>query len=516
MEIPNRPEAVRLAALRRLEILDSPREKGYDDIVRLASYILDAPVALVTMLDENRNWFKACVGLGDLTESPREISFCTVAIEQPDLSEPLVIPDATADPRFCNNPLVTGPLQARMYVGVPLVTRDGQALGTLCVFDVKPRQPTAPQIEAMKTLAGSVVSLITLREAAGDLRESEERNRLVVDNALDAAVTLTGEGTVTAWNRQAELTFGWGASEAVGKTASELGLTEPAEPFAGQEPAGCTETPGPIVAGHAERTARRRDGSSFPAEFSTSSICTRDGRLYSTFVRDISDRKLHDKVTRDTATRDVAIFALARLAESRDPETGAHLERVQSYCKVIAEHLAATGAFGDQIDGEFVDLLHSTSPLHDIGKVGIPDGILLKPGRLSDDEFDLMKLHTTIGAETLDAALLRFPGTPFLMMARQIAASHHERFDGSGYPNRLAGTDIPLAGRIVAVVDVFDALSSKRVYKEAFTFAAARGLILKDSGTHFDPLIVKAFEACQQQFKEIRERYSETATAMAA
>src|SRR3954469_25715798 len=149
-------------------------------------------------------------------------------------------------------------------------------------------------------------------------------------------------------------------------------------------------------------------------------------------------------------TRDVAIFAMAKLAESRDPETGAHLERVMNYARTLAQTLPAIGQYADQIDAEFVRLVYGTSPLHDIGKVGIPDSVLLKPGRLSDREFEIMKEHATIGAPTLDAALSRFPAAKFLRMARDIAASHHERWDGTGYPAKLKGADIPLCGRIVA------------------------------------------------------------------
>jgi len=215
-------------------------------------------------------------------------------------------------------------------------------------------------------------------------------------------------------------------------------------------------------------------------------------------------------------TRDVAIFALARLAESRDPETGAHLERVMNYSRVLAQQLPAIGHFTDEIDAEFVRLVYATSPLHDIGKVGIPDSVLLKPGRLSDREFEIMKAHTTIGAQTLDAALTRFPNTQFLRMARDIAASHHERFDGTGYPNKTAGDDIPLCARVVALADVYDALTSKRVYKAAFGHDIAKEIIVKDSGTHFDPRVVDAFLAAEQAFVAIAARYREAAVAAAA
>jgi putative two-component system response regulator len=214
-------------------------------------------------------------------------------------------------------------------------------------------------------------------------------------------------------------------------------------------------------------------------------------------------------------TRDVAIFAMARLAESRDPETGAHLERVRSYSRVLAQQLAALEKYREVIDDEYIRLIYLTSPLHDIGKVGIPDIVLLKPGRLSDREFEIMKTHTTIGAETLDAALRHFPGVKFLEMARDIALTHHERFDGSGYPRRFAGDQIPLCGRIVALADVYDALTSKRVYKSAFSHEIARATILGEKGVHFDPDVVDAFVVCEPQFIAIRERFAEAHAAAA-
>jgi len=210
-------------------------------------------------------------------------------------------------------------------------------------------------------------------------------------------------------------------------------------------------------------------------------------------------------------TRDLAIFAMARLAESRDPETGAHLERVRSYSRVLARQLSKQPKFSAELDDKFVELIYLTSPLHDIGKVGIPDSVLLKPGRLSDNEFEIMKTHTLLGAQTLDAALKEYPGARFLVMARNIAATHHERFDGSGYPAGLKGADIPLCGRIVALADVYDALTSKRVYKKAMMHHIARGIILEESGSHFDPDIVDGFLQCEEQFLAIRERYNEEA-----
>ncbi|HEX2837016.1 MAG TPA: HD domain-containing phosphohydrolase [Phycisphaerales bacterium] len=214
-------------------------------------------------------------------------------------------------------------------------------------------------------------------------------------------------------------------------------------------------------------------------------------------------------------TRDVAIFAMAKLAESRDPETGAHLERVRGYCRILAREVSTLEKFKGVVNEEFVRLIYLTSPLHDIGKVGIPDCVLLKPGRLSDQEFEVMKHHATLGAKTLEAALQTFPGIKFLEMARDIAATHHERWDGTGYPAGISGDRIPLSGRITAVADVYDALTSKRVYKDAMSHEVARSIITGESGTHFDPDVVSAFHRTQDQFNAVRLRYSEPTAAAA-
>ncbi len=209
-------------------------------------------------------------------------------------------------------------------------------------------------------------------------------------------------------------------------------------------------------------------------------------------------------------TRDLAIFAMAKLAESRDPETGKHLERVRNYSQILANDLARQPQFAGQIDAAYAKLIYLTSPLHDIGKVAIPDCVLLKPGRLSDREFQIMKSHAALGAQTLDAALREHPAASFLQMAREIAATHHERFDGTGYPNGLRGNDIPLCGRIVAVADVYDALTSKRIYKAAISHDVARSIIEQDRGTHFDSEIIASFLRNEAKFVDIQTRYAET------
>ncbi|PQO46431.1 HD domain-containing phosphohydrolase [Blastopirellula marina] len=208
-------------------------------------------------------------------------------------------------------------------------------------------------------------------------------------------------------------------------------------------------------------------------------------------------------------TRDLVIFAMARLAESRDTETGQHLERVRQYSRRLAQEMAQMPEFQDVIDGEFIRLIYQTSPLHDIGKVGIPDGVLLKPGKLTSDEFEVMKKHTILGADTLDAALKKFPHARFLRMARDIAASHHEKWNGDGYPQGLAGEEIPLAARIVAVADVYDALTTRRIYKDAYSTEFAEKTILENAGKHFDPDIVTAFQRCMGDFVQLVEKYAD-------
>ena len=208
-------------------------------------------------------------------------------------------------------------------------------------------------------------------------------------------------------------------------------------------------------------------------------------------------------------SRDVTIFALAKLAECRDPETGMHLERMREYCRVLADELSTWPEFSDHVDGDFVQMMYLTSPLHDIGKVGICDNVLLKPGRLDPDEFEIMKHHAAIGGQTLDTAAQAHPEAHFLRMARDIAWTHHERFDGSGYPKGLAGTDIPLCGRVAALADVYDALTTKRIYKPAYSHEVARSIILDGQGSHLDPEIVEAFLRRETEFLDVYRRFRE-------
>jgi len=217
--------------------------------------------------------------------------------------------------------------------------------------------------------------------------------------------------------------------------------------------------------------------------------------------------KVREKVEEISRSQLAAIFAMSKLAESRDPETGEHLERMREYCKVLAEQLARTSKYGSIITNEFVESVYAASPLHDIGKVGVDDSVLLKPGKLTEEEWVQMKLHPIIGAETLREVDRQHPGNIFIRTGIEIAESHHEKWDGSGYPHKLAGEVIPLSARILALGDVYDALTSKRCYKDAFSHEKSLSIILEGNGSHFDPDVVDAFKETEAEFMRIRKEF---------
>ena len=217
-------------------------------------------------------------------------------------------------------------------------------------------------------------------------------------------------------------------------------------------------------------------------------------------------RRMHE----NQVIQEVSIHALARLAETRDPETGKHLRRTQEYMLTLATRLRQHPRFADYLDQRTINALVQSAPLHDIGKVGIPDNILLKPGKLTPDEWEIMKTHAELGSNAIALAEADAE-TPvdFLAVAKLIARSHHEKWDGSGYPDALVGDAIPIAARLMALADVFDALTCKRVYKPAFSFDDAYRIIVEGSGAHFDPDVVAAFVADYDKFIAIAQAYAE-------
>lgn len=231
------------------------------------------------------------------------------------------------------------------------------------------------------------------------------------------------------------------------------------------------------------------------------------------FLRDKNEYleyEIRARTDRITALQDATIQVVTSLAETRDPDTGNHIRRTQNYMRAIAERLARRGGESHELSPEAIVTLYKSAPLHDIGKVGIPDQILLKPGKLSHAEFERMKTHTTVGYEAITRAEQELGmEVDFLKMAKQIALSHHEHWDGSGYPQGLAGSAIPLAARLMAVADVYDALITARVYKQPIPHEQAILMMRQGRGSHFDPVVFDAFMEIEEEIRQIAHRYED-------
>ena len=236
----------------------------------------------------------------------------------------------------------------------------------------------------------------------------------------------------------------------------------------------------------------------------------------SDFLRDKNDY-LEQEVERRTrevvAIQDVTIHVVTSLAETRDNETGNHIRRTQFYIRALAEKLRDHPRFADYLNDRTIEMLFKSAPLHDVGKIGIPDRILLKPGRFTPEEFDLMKTHTTLGYNAIEIAEKRLGiKMDFLQTAKEIALSHQEKWDGSGYPQGLAGDAIPVSARLMAVADVYDALISRRVYKDGMPHEAAIKIMQEGRGSHFDPDMLDAFLDIQDEIRTIAGRYRDEDT----
>ena len=225
----------------------------------------------------------------------------------------------------------------------------------------------------------------------------------------------------------------------------------------------------------------------------------------------ILEEKVRERTKDLVLTQDVTIFSLAVLAEYRDPETGGHIKRTQNYMKALAKKLQKNKNFIGILDDQTIELLYKSAPLHDIGKVAVPDSILLKPGKLNDKEFEEMKKHTVYGRDAILAAeKMLGKEMTFLRYAREIAYGHQEKWDGSGYPQGIKGDDIPLSARLMALADVYDALRSKRVYKPAFPHHKTVEIISGEKGKHFDPVLVDTFLEIEDEFRNIALEYADS------
>ncbi|UMZ73497.1 HD domain-containing phosphohydrolase [Natranaerofaba carboxydovora] len=372
-----------------------------------------------------------------------------------------------------------------------------------------------------------------LEEKNQTLRENEAKFRAISDMALDAVIMIDENAKTVYWNTAAEKMFGYKRTEVIGIDPHDFIMpekykTDYIKGFKSFVHTGHGNAIGKVL----ELTAKNKNGEEFPIEIALSSINMGDKYWASAIIRDISERKnaeevineyareidkknryleemVQEKVEEISNSQIATIIALANLAESRDDETGQHIERTQSFCFFLATELKEESKYEDIIDEAYIENLTRAAPLHDIGKVGVSDNILLKPGKLTTEEFEIIKSHTTIGAKTLKEVKASYPNNEFINMGINIARSHHERWNGSGYPDGLSKDQIPLSARIMAVADVYDALRTKRVYKPAFSHEKAFKIINEEKGKHFDPVIVDAFNQIHEGFEEISDSMSD-------
>jgi putative two-component system response regulator len=224
---------------------------------------------------------------------------------------------------------------------------------------------------------------------------------------------------------------------------------------------------------------------------------------------ELLESKVAERTKELVLTQEITIDTLAGLAEYRDPETGGHIQRTKYYLQALAQHLKDLPEYREILTRETIELMTKSAPLHDVGKVGTPDHILLKPGKLSPEEFEKMKEHTTIGYSTLSRAEKKLGHNSFLTFAKEIAWSHHEKWDGSGYPNSLKGDSIPVSGRLMAIADVYDALISKRVYKPPFSHKTAISIMIEGRGKHFDPFMLGMFIKIEEEIRKIALNFAD-------
>ena len=494
-------ETERLAALRGLELLGTDPEPAYDRLSQLAQKFLDMPIAVVALVDEEYSFFKSCAG-ADLPGIPKDDGPCGYTILRKDA---LVIPDMRADPQFAACPVVAS-FGIRFYAGAPLFDADGLPLGTLCVLDIEPRDPNPAWVASLTTLAAVVQDELALTRS--QLRIQSAYRELQNSQTQYASLVSTVPGVVfrLSLDPAGEIRFTFvseGVRDLCGIDAREFGgLKEAAEAALLPE-----DAPGLVEEFECSRRTfapfrwqgrmRNRWGRIRWVQITARPEMGEDGSVkWSGIVTDIGalkaaeaeilemNRTLEDRVdARTQELHDAQIEMLGRLglaAEARDDDTGAHVARVADVSGILAREMG--------MDEAECDNVRRATPMHDIGKIGVPDAVLLKPGRLDDDEFHVMRCHAIQGSRMLEGGK-----TTLVRTAETIARTHHERWDGSGYPHGLREEEIPLVGRIVAVADVFDALTSERPYKKAWNVDEAVREIARGAGSHFDPAVVDAF-----------------------
>ena len=353
-------------------------------------------------------------------------------------------------------------------------------------------------VPACQIVLRDITSRKNMEVEIGSLTAFQEK---ILQNEFIGIITMTPAGNITNWNRGAANILGYAEKEVQNRFFFDLVVSE-------EQTVNVQRDPGEgRKSGQIE--LRKKDGDGIHVMYFESVM--RDARnrpaVIIAFFFDVTEKVNLERESKElmiqlTQAQNVTILSLARLTEYRDIETGFHLERIMRYTELLSNELSSYKQYRNYISREYIQDLVNSCPLHDIGKVGIPDNILHKPGRLTVDEFEIMKNHTLIGGDTIQQAEEKLRGRSYLMLGKEVAYYHHERWDGTGYPRGLKGDDIPLSARIVAVADVYDALTSRRPYKDAFTHDVASEIIRSSAKTHFDDSVVKAFRNCEDEFRK--------------
>jgi PAS domain S-box-containing protein len=339
------------------------------------------------------------------------------------------------------------------------------------------------------------------------LKVSEKKYRNILESIEEGYAEVDLKGNFTFFNDSVSRILGYSREELMDKNNREFTTPESAKKLYKEfnKVYKTGKTSGAI-----ENEVITKNGSLKHTEVVVSLMRDKDGMPtgFSGISRDVTERLKAEKKRRELENklhyaRAATILGLAKLSEYRDKGTGAHLERIREYAKIIAREMAGLSAYKDYITKKYIEDIYQSSILHDIGKVGIQDSVLLKPGKLNSEEFDIIKRHTILGGDALAEIESQIEGRSFLILGKEIAYYHHEKWDGTGYPDGRKGEDIPLSARMVAIADVYDALTTKRFYKEAFTHEKSREIIVDLKGSHFDPDVVDAFLANEKNFSRI-------------